>query len=72
VLLAFAVYVSIVTNTDFNSFRQNIPLMPLMGMVLLDFLKDRKMQRSSAPEDVSRASDPSRRAVNNSVSNVAN
>jgi hypothetical protein len=46
--------------------------MPLMGMVLLDFLKDRKMQRSSAPEDVSRASDPSRRAVNNSVSNVAN
>ena len=44
-LLAFAIYVSIVTNTDFNSFRQNIPLMPLMGMVILDFLKDRKAQK---------------------------
>jgi hypothetical protein len=71
-VLTFAIYVSIVTNTDFNSFRQNIPLMPLMGMVILDFLKDRKLQKSSAPEDVSRASDSSRRAVRHSVSNVAN
>lgn len=46
-LLAFATYVSIVTNTDFNSFRQNIPLMPLMGVVILDFLKERKLRLSS-------------------------
>ena len=71
-VLVFSTYIGIVTNTDFNSFRQNIPLMPLMGMVILDFLKDRKLQKSSAPEDVSRASDSSRRAVRHSVSNVAN
>jgi hypothetical protein len=70
-VLVFSTYIGIVTNTDFNSFRQNIPLMPLMGMVILDFLKDRKLQKSSAPEDVSRASDPPRRAVGHSVSNVA-
>jgi hypothetical protein len=46
-LLAFTIYVSIVTNTDFNSFRQNIPLMPLMGVVILDFLKERKLRLSS-------------------------
>lgn len=41
-LLAFSIYVSIVTNTDFNSFRQNIPFMPLMGMVVLDALNQRR------------------------------
>jgi len=40
-LLAFTIYVSIAINTSFNSFRQNIPLMPLMGMTVLDFLKSR-------------------------------
>jgi hypothetical protein len=69
-LLTFAIYVSIVTNTDFNSFRQNIPLMPLMGIVILDFLKDRKAQKNSTLEGSSIAFDPSGRAVNNSVSNV--
>ena len=44
-LLAFCIYVSIVTNTDFNSFRQNIPLMPLMGMVLLDILYERRREK---------------------------
>jgi len=44
-LLAFCIYVSIVTNTDFNSFRQNIPLMPLMGMVLLDILYVRRREK---------------------------
>ena len=44
-LLAFTIYVSIVTNTDFNSFRQNIPLMPLMGVVILDYLDERKLRR---------------------------
>lgn len=51
-LLAFTIYVSIVTNTDFNSFRQNIPLMPLMGVVILDFLQDRKLQRSVEAKSV--------------------
>ena len=44
-LLTFSIYVSIVTNTDFNSFRQNIPLMPLMGMVLLDILYERRREK---------------------------
>jgi hypothetical protein len=44
-LLAFSLYVSIVTNTDFNSFRQNIPLMPLMGMVILETIELRRASR---------------------------
>lgn len=35
VLMSFAIYVSIATNTDFNSFRQNIPFIPLMGLIIL-------------------------------------
>lgn len=46
-LLAFTIYVSIVTNTDFNSFRQNIPLMPLMGIVALDVLSERRANRGA-------------------------
>lgn len=34
VLLAFSIYVGLVTNTDFNSFRQNIPMIPVMGLVV--------------------------------------
>ena len=45
-LLTFTIYVSIVTSTDFNSFRQNIPLMPLLGVVILDALQDRKKRLS--------------------------
>ena len=41
VLLVFCIYVTIVTNTDFNSFRQNIPLMPLLGLVILDIIGER-------------------------------
>lgn len=37
-LLAFSIYISIATNTDFNSFRQNIPFMPLMGLAIIHFL----------------------------------
>lgn len=33
-LLAFSIYVSIAANTDFNSFRQNLPFMPLMGLAI--------------------------------------
>lgn len=39
VLLGFSIYVSLVTNTDFNSFRQNIPFMPIMGLTVLYLLK---------------------------------
>ncbi len=38
-LLAFSIYVSIATNTDFNSFRQNIPFMPLMGLAIIQYLE---------------------------------
>lgn len=44
-LLAFTTYVSIVINTDFNSFRQNIPLMPLMGLVALEVFQERREHR---------------------------
>lgn len=38
-MLSFAVYVGIVTNTDFNSFRQNVPLMPVMGFCVMNALQ---------------------------------
>lgn len=51
-LLSFIIYVSIVTNTDFNSFRQNIPFVPLLGVMILDFLKDRR-QKLVRADDIS-------------------
>ncbi len=39
VILSFSIYVGLVTNTDFNSFRQNIPFMAVMGLVILHHLK---------------------------------
>ena len=44
VLSAFATYVSVVTNTDFNSFRQNVPFIPLMGLVIIDYLNQRTIR----------------------------
>jgi len=45
---SFAIYVGLVTNTDFNSFRQNIPFMPVMGLSILAMaeqgLRNRKFQ----------------------------
>ena len=38
VLLAFSIYVGLVTNTDYNSFRQNIPMIPVMGVVVVQHL----------------------------------
>ena len=46
VLLAFTIYVGVATNTDFNSFRQNIPFMPLMGIVVLHFFNIAKERES--------------------------
>ncbi|MFM7083353.1 MAG: hypothetical protein ACKOYI_15625 [Actinomycetota bacterium] len=45
VLSAFALYVSVVTNTDFNSFRQNVPFIPLMGIVIIDYLCQRATRK---------------------------
>lgn len=39
VVTSFAIYVGLVTNTDFNSFRQNISFMPVMGLVILSITK---------------------------------
>lgn len=47
-LSAFTIYVSVVTNTDFNSFRQNIPLMPLLGFAILDMLRTRQVELSES------------------------
>ena len=38
-LWSFAIYVGLVTNTDFNSFRQNVPLMPVMGFCVVNALQ---------------------------------
>jgi hypothetical protein len=46
VMWSFGVYVGIVTNTDFNSFRQNIPFMPVMGLVILLAWKEYRERRS--------------------------
>jgi hypothetical protein len=46
VMWSFGIYVGIVTNTDFNSFRQNIPFMPVMGLVVLLAWKEHRQSRS--------------------------
>lgn len=49
ILIAFSVYIGLVTNTEFNSFRQNIPLMTLMGCGILEIISDlRKAPAQSA------------------------
>lgn len=45
-LLAFAMYISIATNTDFNSFRQNLPFMPILGVVIIELLARRDQDES--------------------------
>lgn len=47
-LLAFSIYVALVVNTDFNSFRQNIPFMPIMGVTVLYLLKSPRPTRPVA------------------------
>lgn len=47
ILVAFTIYVSIATNTDFNSFRQNLPFIPVLGMVVLDAWQNVKTNRQS-------------------------
>lgn len=46
VLLSFSIYVGLVTNTEFNSFRQNLPFMAVMGLVILHHLNDRSVRDS--------------------------
>ena len=45
-LLSFSIYVGLVVNTEFNSFRQNLPFLPLMGIVVSEHLKARRRERS--------------------------
>jgi hypothetical protein len=49
-LWSFAIYVGLVTNTDFNSFRQNIPLIPVMGLCVMEVLKHKTDSRRSTAE----------------------
>jgi hypothetical protein len=46
-ILAFTFYVSVASSTDFNSFRQNIPFMPLMGLVVLNAIRSRTINSES-------------------------
>jgi len=50
-LLAFTIYSSVVIGTDFNSFRQNIPFMPLMGLVVLSVIRSRNTDSSSTTDE---------------------
>ena len=50
-LLAFTIYSSVAIGTDFNSFRQNIPFMPLMGLVVLDMIRSRNADSSSTTDE---------------------
>ena len=52
-LLAFTTYSSVVIGTDFNSFRQNIPFMPLMGLVVLGVIRSRNADKSSTTDEPS-------------------
>jgi hypothetical protein len=42
-------YVGLVTNTEFNSFRQNIPFMAVMGIVILNAWMPSKSQMGNTP-----------------------
>jgi hypothetical protein len=46
ILWSFSIYVGLVTNTDFNSFRQNLPLMPTMGLGLLQMMSGSQRSKS--------------------------
>jgi hypothetical protein len=48
-LVSLAMYVGLVTNTDFNSFRQNIPFMAVMGIVILHAWMPGKSQTVDTP-----------------------
>jgi hypothetical protein len=48
-LLAFTIYASVVIGTDFNSFRQNIPLMPPIGLTIVRYLASRRAVLRKAP-----------------------
>ncbi len=48
-LWSFAIYVGLVTNTEFNSFRQNVPLMPIMGFVVFQYFQQRTIARRVKP-----------------------
>jgi hypothetical protein len=47
-LWSFSIYVGLVTNTDNNSFRQNLPLMPLMGLSILQILQRGRWPKGSS------------------------
>jgi len=56
-LLAFTIYVSLVIGTDFNSFRQNIPLMPLMGLTITGFVASQRSEARRVPNPTSQYQD---------------
>jgi hypothetical protein len=48
-LVSLAMYIGLVTNTEFNSFRQNIPFMAVMGIVILNAWMPSKSQMGNTP-----------------------
>jgi len=52
-LVSFAMYIGLATNTDFNSFRQNIPFMAVMGMVIITTWTPIKQQMADTPSRAS-------------------
>lgn len=48
-LVSLAMYIGLVTNTEFNSFRQNIPFMAVMGIMILHAWMPSKRQPRDTP-----------------------
>ena len=52
-LVALSLYIGLATNTDFNSFRQNIPFMAVMGIVIITTWTPVKQQIADTPSRAS-------------------
>lgn len=48
-LVSLAMYIGLVTNTEFNSFRQNVPFMAVMGIVILNAWMPNESQPRDTP-----------------------
>ena len=52
-LVALSLYIGLATNTDFNSFRQNIPFMAVLGIVIITTWAPVKQQIADTPSRAS-------------------
>lgn len=67
---AFFVYCSISTRTDFNSFRQNIPFMPLFGVAILQLVRNYRTSMYDSCDSRDRTFTPALRQSNRPESEI--